>query len=303
MRDSFAGFPDHSVLAVDIGDRAMRALLHTPGAVPGEKNGPHAFILPAPPPDSAFSPEPWLSLADKAGLPRPEVILVSALEPDPAASPACGKENRGPRVRLGGRLWGLARSGGIDMASLMAAPVRDDLLRLGAIQRITGYPVLDSAAAFVLGLLSDSAVSRRARREGVTLLFAGHYTVSAGLVFQDRLLGFFELPAGRMLPPGTSEPSSLLTCLEEFRLGWLPEERAAELGGFSDVAPDLPPEAEGFRPLFLTGPRAALLEGRGRMTGSAEDMALTNCRGLLYGYALLLEQRAGGRSCPQLSSE
>ena len=292
MHSAFIDHIDRPVLAVDIGGRTMRGLLHAPGAAPGEKSGPHALALPAPSADAEFNPKPWLSLVAGEGLPRQEAILVSALEPDRAHSLAGKADGRGPRVRLGGRLWDLARSGGVGIGSLMAGPLTEDMLRLGAIQRITGYPVLDSAAAFALGLMADSGVSGRARREGVTLLFAGKHTVSAGLVFRDRLLGFFELPAQKLLPPDGSEPSLLLTCLEEFRLGWLPKERAAELGGFSDVALSLPPEAEGFRPLFVTGPRAVLLEGRGRLVGGPDDMALNNCRGLLYGYARLLEEQA-----------
>lgn len=287
MHSAFVDPIDCPVLAVDIGGRTMRGLLHAPG----EKSGPHAVSVPFPAPDAGFDPEPWLSLLAEKRLPRPEAILVSALEPDCARSSAGGAGDRGPRVRLGGRLWDLARSGGVGIGSLMGGPLKEDMLRLGVIQRITGYPVLDSAAAFVLGLLAESGVSGRARREGVTLLFAGRHTVSGGLVFRDRLLGFFELPAGTVLPPDGSVPSLLLTCLEEFRLGWLPKERAAELGGFSDVALSLPPEAEGFRPLFVTGPRAALLEGRGRLVGGTDDMALNNCRGLLYGYARLLEEK------------
>ena len=294
MHNTFVDRLNFPVLAVDIGGRIMRGLLHAPGAALGEQGGParHAFALPLSPSEADFSLDLWKSLLAGTGLPRPEAILVSALEPDSARSPADRTDGRGPRVRLGGRLWDLARSGGVGVGSLMSGPLKEDMLRLGAIQRITGYPVLDSAAAFVLGLLADSGVSGRARREGVTLLFAGRHTVSAGLVFRDRLLGFFELPAEKMLPPDGREPSLLLTCLEEFRLGWLPKERAVDLGGFSDVAPSLPPEAEGFRPLFVTGPRAALLEGRGRMVGGPDDMALNNCRGLLYGYALMLEEQA-----------
>ena len=167
------------------------------------------------------------------------------------------------------------------------------MLRLRAIQRIIGNPVLDSSAAFLLGLLASPGVTERSYREGVTLLFAGRHVVSAGLVFQDRLLAFFALPTDRGLPPDGSTPSLLLHCLEEFRLGWLPKERAAELGGFVDAPSALPPEAEGFRPLFVAGPCAALLEKHGRIVGTPEDRAMLNCRGLLHGYARMCAEGAG----------
>lgn len=297
MYSSFAGHPECPVLAVDIGGRTMRGLVHAPATVPGDEPALHAFALARAGIGIGFDLELWRALLAEAGLPWPEVVLVSALENGAAASGVA--EGQGARSGVCERLWNLSGSGGasagqggIGVASLMAEPAGEDMLRLCAIQRITGYPVLDSSAAFLLGLLAEPAVSGRSHREGVTLLFAGRHTVSAGLVFQDRVLGFFELPAERLLPADGSEPSALLHCLEDFRLGWLPKERAAELGGFAAVVPALPGEAEGFRPLFVTGPCADMLEGRGRIVGDAEYRAANNCRGLLYGYARLREERA-----------
>ena len=295
MYSSFVGHLECPVLAVDIGCRTMRGLVHAPAAVPGDEPALHAFALPCAETGAGFTPGPWRALLAEAGLPWPEVVLASALENGADASGVAG--GQGARSGFCERLWNLSRSdgvsvgqGGIGVASLMAEPAGEDMLRLCAIQRITGYPVLDSSAAFLLGLLAEPVVSGRSHREGVTLLFAGRHTVSAGLVFQDRVLGFFELPAERVLPADGSGP--LLHCLEDFRLGWLPKERAAELGGFAAVVPTLPGEAEGFRPLFVTGPCADMLEGRGRIVGDAEHRAMNNCRGLLYGYARLREERA-----------
>ena len=293
MHSSFVGRLECPVLAVDLDGRTMRGLLRVPGAVAEDEPALHAFALPRA--GTEFAPEPWRDLLAEAGLPWPEVVLVSALEDDAGVSPSGAAGGRGPRPGFCERFWNLARFGGVNgigVDSLMAEPAGGDMLRLCAIQRITGYPVLDSSAAFLLGLLAEPAVNGRSRREGVTLLFAGRHTVSAGLVFQDRVLGFFELPAERVLPADGSEPSVLLHCLEDFRLGWLPRERAAELGGFAAVVPALPGEAEGFRPLFVTGPCADLLEGRGRIVGDPEHRAVNNCRGLLYGYARLREERA-----------
>ena len=280
------------VLAVDLDGPTMRGLLRMPGAVSGDEPALHVFSLAGAEAGAVFEPGPWRSLLAGAGLSWPEVVLASALEDGVAVSPPGVTDGRGARSDVCERLWNLSRSGkGIGAASLMAEPAGEDMLRLRAIQRITGYPVLDSSAAFLLGLLAEPGISGRSRREGVTLLFAGRHTVSAGLVFQDRVLGFFELPAERVLPAG-GEPSVLLHCLEDFRLGWLPKERAAELGGFAAVVPALPGEAEGFRPLFVTGPCADMLEGRGRIAGNPEHRAMNNCRGLLYGYARLREERA-----------
>ena len=306
MYSSFVGHLECPVLAVDLaadlvadpGETAMRGLLYAPPAAPGDEPSLHAFALARAETGNGFDPGPWRALLAGAGLPWPEIVLASALE-DGADTSLPGAAGVGSRSGVCGRLWNLSRSGGasagqggIGVASLMAEPAGEDMLRLCAIQRITGYPALDSSAAFLLGLLAEPAVSGRSRREGVTLLFAGRHTVRAGLVFQDRVLGFFELPAERVLPADGSEPSVLLHCLEDFRLGWLPKERAAELGGFAAVVPALPGEAEGFRPLFVTGPCADRLEGRGRIVGDSEHRAVNNCRGLLYGYARLLEERA-----------
>ena len=306
----FADPLDHPVLAVDIGSRTTRALLHVPGGRSGKKGvaARYAFALPSsermhapgaapedlcpsvgiPPSEAGFNRDLWCSLPGMIGLPQPEAILVSALECGgvfPSGSDGC----QGARCRLGGQLWGLSRSGGIGVGSLVAAPLGKEMLRLRAIQRITGYPVLDSSAAFVLGLLAVPGIAERSYREGLTLLFAGGDSVSAGLVFQDRLLAFFELSADRVLPPDGGAPSLLLNCLEEFRLGWLPKERASQLGGWVDAVPALPPEAEGFRPLFVVGSRASLLEKHGRLIETPEDRGMNNCRGLLYGYARLRE--------------
>ena len=293
MYSSFVGHLECSVLAVDLNGRIMRGLLRAPGDVPGGGPALHAFSLASAGAEAGFEPGPWRSLLAGAGLPWPEVVLASALEDGVEVSLSGVADGREARSGVCERLWDLSRSGnGVGAASLMAEPAGEDMLRLRAIQRITGYPVLDSSAAFLLGLLAESGINGRSRREGVTLLFAGRHTVSAGLVFQDRVLGFFELPAERVLPADGSEPSVLLHCLEDFRLGWLPRERAAELGGFAAVVPALPGEAEGFRPLFVTGPCAAMLEGRGRIVGDSEHRATNNCRGLLYGYARLREERA-----------
>ena len=240
--------------------------------------------------DAGFSPLLWRSLLAGLGLPLPDVVLAGALERDsvfPAWNEAeCGR----PRSRE--RLWSLSRSGGIAVSELAAAPAREDLLRLRAIQRITGYPALDSSAAFLLGLLSMPGVRERSYRQGVTLLFMGKTVISAGLVFQDRLFGFFELPADRLWPKDAPEPALLLTCLEEFRLGWLPKEMAARLGGFADSALALPPEAEGFRPVYATGPHASLARTIGQIPGTPEDIALNNCRGLIHGYARMRAKTA-----------
>ena len=234
-----------------------------------------------------FNTVAWRSLLAMAGLPQPKAILVSALERGRAFSPR-GKAGGGMfRPALGGFFFGLSRYGERNIASLLNSPLSDDMLRLRAIQRITGNAVTDCSAAFILGLLSTPGIAGRSCREGVVLLFAGKHFVSAALVFQDRLLSFFELPADKVLPSGAQDVSLLLHILEDFRLGWFPGELAAKLGGFVDAVPALPAEAEGFRPLFIAGPEAALLEGHGQRVCSHEDSALTACRGLLYGYARL----------------
>lgn len=237
-----------------------------------------------------FNMVAWRSLLAMGGLPQPGAILVSALERGPIFSSFSGAANGLSRATLGPSFFGLSRFGGRRIASLLCPPLSEEMLRLRAIQRMTGNAVTDCSTAFILGLLSIPGITERSYREGVVLLFAGKHFVSAALVFKDRLLGFFELPSGRVLPSGGRDLSRLLQILDDFRLGWFPGELAAKFGGFVDTVSALPAEAEGFRPLFITGPGAAFLEGHGQIVCAQEDIALTDCRGLLYGYARLREE-------------
>jgi uncharacterized protein (DUF1786 family) len=226
-----------------------------------------------------FDPTFWKTLCATEGLPQPERILVCATE----YGHPFDYRGRAARSDLLCALFALEETEGLPLDKLLPAQPGPPLWRLSAIQRITGHAVADTAAAFLLGLLSIPDVFGRSFRQGIVLAYAGQSHVAAALVFAGRLFGFFELPLERAIPgaSGTGRPEMalLLRLLEDFRLGWLPQETVAELGGHQCRMPRLPAEAEGFVPLYVTGPGSRLFAGQARLVGDIAD----NCQGLLSG--------------------
>lgn len=156
---------------------------------------------------------------------------------------------------------------------LSALSGKDAVLRLSEIARMT-TATADPCRAFILGLLSLPGVAARAQRQGLTLLWLDPERVCAALVFRDSLyaLATLSFPALFGLDAGQGA-ADLVRLLDDFRLGWLPEEAATRLDGAVWRASDLPPEAEGFKPLFACGPNAGLLAGKARiMPESTEDI-------------------------------
>ena len=287
--------PDVPVLAVSMGARDLRALLHVPeNGKPPVWHPFHQLLLECPAEKDIWEPAELCktlalcrSLPERSGLTVAEKVLVCvpAREYPVAARPCAERPCLKP--------YGLARSGGLPLAALMPEKADEEMLRLCKIQRITGFPVLNETAATILGLLAAPGVLARSCRQGVTLVDMTENHVLAALVYQERLLGLLELPWEK-IPSGPVGKAVLLDCLEEFRFGWLPDERARELGGYVDCAALLPPEAEGFRPIFASGRNAFLLEGCARIMDSPDDSALVACRGLLFGYARLLASTLPG---------
>jgi hypothetical protein len=132
---------------------------------------------------------------------------------------------------------------------------------------MTGFPGSDADCAFILELMARPDLTERSLRQGVTLLFLHARGVSGALVFKDRLFSFLRLPFGPEFPGGSGEfsPAPLLALLEDFRLGWLPQEKAHTLGGYVWRPEELPAEAEGFAPIFATGPLAQCMRGHARI--------------------------------------
>lgn len=220
---------------------------------------------------SDYSPQFWNSLLDAAHLPRP--ALVTAAAQDHGVHADTG--NREGRFRLWKRL--LRDSKG-DPTQWLYAKAPEECTRLAALQRaIGGGPVADTGAAAVLGALAVPEVAERSDREGVLVVNAGNSHTTAFLVFQRRVLGVYEHHTAMLSAAGLAKD------LDEFRLGWLPDEQVRAAGGHGCVFGDLPPEAEGFRPAFILGPRREILRGRGAFIAPYGDMMLAGCHGLLHG--------------------
>lgn len=236
------------------------------------------------------NPEHWSKLMETAGLPKPGAIYACASESGHLLDDARPR----PLAPLLGGLFE-RHGGGIPVQELLCPTKGPEMLRLSTIQRITGFSVLDSALAFVAGMFALPSVAARSRREGVVLLYMGRHYMRAALAYRGRLFALLELPASPagQEPPGAEDmvrqsamplaPESLAQWLDDLRLGWLPAEKAENLGGFLCRAGALPAEAEGFRPLFITGPGASALEGMGRIVDSGPEES-ANCRGLLAAF-------------------
>lgn len=220
---------------------------------------------------SDYLPSFWDHLFDAVELPRP--ALVAAAAQDHGVHADTG--NREGRFRLWKRL--LRDSGG-DPAKWLYEQAPTECTRLAALQHnIDGGPVADTGAAAVLGALAVPEVAERSDREGVLVVNVGNSHTTAFLVFRRRVLGIYEHHTGML------SPDALARDLDEFRLGWLPDEQVRAAGGHGCVFDALPPEAEGFRPAFILGPRRELLRGRGAFIAPYGDMMLAGCHGLLHG--------------------
>jgi hypothetical protein len=132
-------------------------------------------------------------------------------------------------------------------------------------------PDADAHFAFIPELMARPDLVERSLRQGITLLFLQTRGVLAALVFKDRLFGLLHLPFGPKFPGGCEDssdafsPDVLSSLLDDFRLGWLPQEKAQNLGGHVWRPIELPAEAEGFAPMFAAGPLARRMQGRARI--------------------------------------
>lgn len=217
-----------------------------------EDEPPHCPVGFAPVFLSDCPPGFWNRLLEAAGLPRPALIVAAAQDHGIHADTG----NREGRFRLWKRL--LRESGG-DPAKWLYAEAPAECTRLAALQRaIGGGPVADTGTAAVLGALATPEVAERSDREGVLVVNAGNSHTTAFLVFRRRVLGIYEHHTGML------SAAELAKDLDEFRLGWLPDEQVRATGGHGCVFETLPPEAEGFRPAFILGPRRELRAGAAR---------------------------------------
>lgn len=220
-----------------------------------------------------FDPGYWQALLACAGLPQPSLITAAAQ--DHGVHPTMG--NREGRFHMWRTL--LQSSGGDPAQWLYQAPpaLCTRLLSLSA--SIGNGPVADTGTAAVLGALLLPEVQARSQREGVLVVNVGNSHVLAFMVYCGLVLGVYEHHTGM------HDSASLCHDLQEFRMAWLPDEQVRAKGGHGCIFGDIPPEAEGFRPTFILGPRRELLRGQGQFIAPYGDMMLAGCHGLLYGLA------------------
>lgn len=174
-----------------------------------------------------------------------------------------------------------AGSSGVPVETLVHAAAPASLARLTAIQSVTGGPVADSGAAALLGLLCVHSIAERSHREGLLLVNAGNSHITAFLVYRERVFGVYEHYTFGI------DSEQLTKDFTDFRLGWLPGESVVATGGRGCLFVDLPPEAEGFKAAYITGPQRDLLRGMGQMAAAFDDVAQTGCFGLLHGMGYL----------------
>lgn len=140
--------------------------------------------------------------------------------------------------------------------------------------RNSGMP----CGAFLASFAALEPVRKRAERQGVLVLYAEAHGLLAALLFQERCYAWLELPFGGNFSPAKNAGAFLdwlLPALDDFRLGWLPQEKVRGLGGVVYRAEELPAEAEGFMPLFAAGGQVHVLSGHGRLL---DDAALAGLR-------------------------
>ena len=287
------------VLALNIRPRHVRAALLLPGGeareafrltLPLPVGGADFTGIPALPPDAAGSLPLFPDAAGFTEIPALPLtaafwqgLLAAAGQPPATAvlAASTGLDDAPAREAFFRRVFASSRGGGVELSALRAGEAPEELLRLRQIQRISQFPAADGFCASILGVLAAPLVQTRVFREGVTILHLEEDRAFAALVFQDKL---FAVAERRLRAQG--DVPAFLEDLDSFRLGWLPQEKMRDLDGFSVVLPDLPAQAEGFRPLYIAGPGAYRLHGRGVSAAPCGDADETVFRGLLYGFAL-----------------
>ena len=223
--------------------------------------------------DPAF----WRKLCRMAGVRGGLHIVVAAQ--DHGFHP--GKSNRAGRMELWRDFLRAGNGQGADPSRLIYRKVPPALTRLAAIQAATRGPVADTGSAALLGLLSMPEIAERSSRQGLVLVNAGNSHTVAFLVYQERVFGVYEQHTFGIAAAQIADD------LAAFSLGWLPNEQVLAAGGHGCVVLDLPPEAEGFRPVYIAGPQRRLLAPYGQLAAPYDDVMLTGSFGLLHGLELL----------------
>ncbi|MBO6003308.1 MAG: hypothetical protein J6P53_07430 [Mailhella sp.] len=136
----------------------------------------------------------------------------------------------------------------------------------------------DPLAAFAMTALADDRLRARCWEEGVTAVWAGNFRIRVLFLFRDCICASYEHRADQ-------ETDSIAEDIRQIQLNWLPLERVLNSGGSGCFIHHYPPEAEGFKPVYLFGPQRMRFSGMGKMAEGLGDPAFAICRGLIDGFA------------------
>ena len=217
-----------------------------------------------------YSPEFWLSFFQSLGLKAPHLVLASAQDHG-----FCLKGNRHFRMQM----WQDLLNHDPNPCNWITDHPRPELTRLETLHQATGGYVSDTGTSAILAFLCEFAILERSFTTGLTLLNIGNTHVLAALVFRGQICGLYEHHTELVTP------QSLAHDLEEFRLGWLPSEAVQQALGHGTAYGSRPPEAEGFMPTYITGPRRAEFSKLGKIINPGGAMMIAGCFGLLWGLA------------------
>lgn len=218
-----------------------------------------------------YSPSYWEGLLRQTGLPLPHLIVAAAQ--DHGVHPAGNREGRM-------RHWRSLLEHSAHPSDWIYSVPPPNLTRLATLHASTGGLVADTGTAALLGAMCLPEVRSRSQREGVTLINVGNSHLVAALLYKDAIVGMYEHHTGMRSLEQT------LQDLQEFRMGWLPDEQVRATGGHGTAFGSIPEEAAGFDPTFILGPRREMLRGYGQFIAPYGDMMLAGCYGLLEGLAL-----------------
>ena len=217
-----------------------------------------------------FDADWWRRFLGMAGLEYPDIVVAAAQ--DHGVHEAVG--NREGRFVL----WrDLVEKHNGDPKALLYTTSPVYLTRLRALQEsIGGGPVADSAAAAVLGALSEPEVYDRSFRQGVTVINAGNSHLAVFLVYKGKIWAVYEHHTGMQ------NREKFEHDLSELRKNWITDEEVRSTGGHGCTMKELPAEAEGFHRTYILGPRRNDFAGLGTFLAPSGDMMLAGCFGLLY---------------------
>ncbi len=254
------------ILAVDLGAMTTRAVLYDP-AIGWDAQS--RFVIPSGDYDAGF----WSMLQSAAGMPDFKSVILAVHAYDHPFSPLCKEE----RKLFWKERFTNAQGNGVPPESLFdgKGPMT---MRQKSLAEKTGGLVVDSLCAVIMGALQLPDIFERTFKHGVVLTWMGHSRIFSALLYSGRIFGIYEIPSR------TFALEEWQKDIDTFRLGWLPPEKAEAQDGFAYVADDIPPQAEGFSPMFAGGPQSAILEGRARMINCGFGNPFIGCLGLLAGH-------------------